>query len=258
MPTKAEIAAARAKCRKNPPKKKPKKGRKKQDRPSHSKAEKKKISKGVSKFNKCVKKALRVADENNLTVKIIGKKKRRLVLREKKSSTQKSNKKKGMSDAQMMANVAKTQSDFKKKKAKPKAKPKKTKKVKSNETDLSPFGASMMRQARNSVPKGASYTTFTADETNRVTKMKKVEEPAIMRIFDRKTAYMRQEKDEEYFRAHREQDYPMEGAEKWMDFSRWGTYKGDQKGTRAMTKYYGIKAAEKVRTEVITQGLNWY
>tara|TARA_R110002167_G_scaffold105400_3_gene271077 strand:+ start:186 stop:1103 length:918 start_codon:yes stop_codon:yes gene_type:complete len=58
MPTKESIKKARANCRKNPPKPKPKKGRKKQDRPSHTAAEKKNISKGMKKFNTCVKKKL--------------------------------------------------------------------------------------------------------------------------------------------------------------------------------------------------------
>ena len=58
MPTKESIKKARENCRKNPPKPKTKKGRKKQDRPSHSSAEKKNISKGMKKFNTCVKKKL--------------------------------------------------------------------------------------------------------------------------------------------------------------------------------------------------------
>ena len=57
--TKEELAKARKHCRKKPPAPKPKKNRKKQDRPSHTKKEKENIRKGVTKFQKCVKKHLK-------------------------------------------------------------------------------------------------------------------------------------------------------------------------------------------------------
>jgi len=138
MPTKKEIAEARKHCRKNPPKKKTKTKGKKKKRQPHTAKEKKKISKGVKKFNECVKKHLAkkkkkpsaidavTAQMKREKAKIVGKKKKkRIVLKEKKPKPKK--KKKGMSEAMMMANIAKTQAEFKKKKSKPKPKVKKKK-----------------------------------------------------------------------------------------------------------------------------------
>ena len=77
MATKEQRAAARAKCRKNPPPKKPKAGRKKYKRKKQKVGHKKKISKGMTKFNKCVKKRL------------TNKKNKKVIKKRKKGSTKK-------------------------------------------------------------------------------------------------------------------------------------------------------------------------